>query len=140
MASPFAFLTQYAIQAPLLLIWLVGMALALLWWQRAPKVALVTCVACGLFLLDALVRSGCKDRVHLLLAGWVAPEMEAWLASHDVDVLRQQNKKLQEEARRLQSSDEIERIAREQFNMVFPGEQVYKVMPAPEASTTTTVP
>ena len=55
MASPFAFLTQYAIQAPILLIWLVGMALALLWWQRAPKVALVTCVVCGLFLLDALI-------------------------------------------------------------------------------------
>ena len=55
MASPFAFLAQYAIQAPLLLIWLVGMALALLWWQRAPKVALMTCVACGLFLLDALI-------------------------------------------------------------------------------------
>jgi len=55
LASPFAFLTQYAIQAPILLIWLVGMALALLWWQRAPKVALVTCVVCGLFLLDALI-------------------------------------------------------------------------------------
>jgi hypothetical protein len=54
-ASPFAFFTQYAIQAPQLLIWLVGMALALVWWQRAPKVALVTCVDCGLFLLDALV-------------------------------------------------------------------------------------
>jgi hypothetical protein len=55
LASPFAFLSQYAIQAPMLLIWLVGMALALLWWQRAPKVALVTCIACGLFLLDALI-------------------------------------------------------------------------------------
>jgi hypothetical protein len=55
LASPFAFLSQYAIQAPMLLIWLVGMALALLWWQRAPKVALATCVACGLFLLDALI-------------------------------------------------------------------------------------
>jgi hypothetical protein len=55
LASPFAFLAQYAIQVPLLLIWLVGMALALLWWQRAPKAALATCVACGLFLLDALI-------------------------------------------------------------------------------------
>jgi len=55
LASPFAFLAQYAIQAPLLLIWLVGMALALLWWQRAPKVALATGVVCGLFLLDALI-------------------------------------------------------------------------------------
>jgi hypothetical protein len=53
--SPFTFLAQYAIQAPLLLIWLVGMALALLWWQRAPRVALVTCIACGVFVLDALI-------------------------------------------------------------------------------------
>ena len=55
MPSPFAFLAQYAIQAPQLLIWLVGIALAIVWWQRAPKVALVTSVACGLFLLDALL-------------------------------------------------------------------------------------
>ena len=55
MASPFSFLAQYAIQAPMLLVWLAGMALALLWWQRAPKVALATCVVCGLFLLDALI-------------------------------------------------------------------------------------
>jgi hypothetical protein len=53
--SPLAFLAQYAVQAPQLLIWLVGIALALVWWQRAPKVALVTCIACGLFLLDALI-------------------------------------------------------------------------------------
>jgi hypothetical protein len=55
LTSPFAFLAQYAIQAPMLLVWLAGMALALLWWQRAPKVALVTCIVCGLFLLDALI-------------------------------------------------------------------------------------
>ena len=29
--------------------------MALVWWQRAPKVALATCVACGLFVLDALI-------------------------------------------------------------------------------------
>ncbi len=61
-------------------------------------------------------------------------------AAHDVAVLREQNKKLQVAAERLQSPEETTRIAREQFNMVFPGEQVYKVLPAPAASTTTTVP
>ncbi|MEO7913536.1 MAG: hypothetical protein ABIV47_28120 [Roseiflexaceae bacterium] len=55
MPSPLAFLAQYAVQAPQLLIWLAGIALAIAWWQRAPKVALVTCIACGLFLLDALI-------------------------------------------------------------------------------------
>lgn len=37
----------------------------------------------GVFLLDALLRSGVADRFHLLLAGWMAPDMEAWLASRD---------------------------------------------------------
>jgi glycogen(starch) synthase len=37
----------------------------------------------GVFLLDALLRSGVADRFHLLLAGWMAPDMEAWLAEHE---------------------------------------------------------
>jgi hypothetical protein len=65
--SPFAFLAQYAIQAPLLLVWLAGVALALLWWQRAPKVALVTCVACALFLLDALIGTAISVALPSLL-------------------------------------------------------------------------
>ncbi|MDA0168150.1 glycosyltransferase family 4 protein [Solirubrobacter taibaiensis] len=39
----------------------------------------------GVFLLDALLRSGVADRFHLLLAGWMAPDMEAWLAEHDLE-------------------------------------------------------
>jgi glycosyltransferase involved in cell wall biosynthesis len=37
----------------------------------------------GVFLLDALLRSGVADAFHLLLAGWMAPDMEAWLAAHE---------------------------------------------------------
>src|SRR4051794_3615761 len=40
----------------------------------------------GVLLLDALRRSGAQDRIHLLLAGWMEPEMEAWLATHDIHV------------------------------------------------------
>ena len=39
----------------------------------------------GVFLLDALLRSGVADRFHLLLAGWMAPDMEAWLAEHELE-------------------------------------------------------
>ena len=99
-------------------------------------------------------RWGSRGRVALLALGvaailflfvfptrsYLAQRRQVGAAAHDVDMLRQQNKKLQIEAQRLQSPDEIERIAREQFNMVFPGEQVFKVMPAPEALTTTTIP
>jgi hypothetical protein len=53
----FPVLSQLAIQVPLMLVWLVGMVLALTWWQRAPKVAAVTCVACALFLVDTLIGS-----------------------------------------------------------------------------------
>jgi glycosyltransferase involved in cell wall biosynthesis len=40
----------------------------------------------GVFLLDALLRSGAQDRLHVLLAGVLAPEMEAWLATHEIAV------------------------------------------------------
>jgi cell division protein FtsB len=99
-------------------------------------------------------RWGSRGRVALIALGvaailfvfvfptrsYLAQRRQVSGAAHDVAVLREQNKKLQVAAERLQSPDEIERIAREQFNMVFPGEQVYKVLPAPAASTTTTVP
>ena len=53
---------------------------------------------------------------------------------HDVEVLREQNERLAAEANRLQTPSEIERLAREMFHMVFPGEQAYSVMPeAPES-------
>ncbi|WP_157592731.1 glycosyltransferase family 4 protein [Solirubrobacter soli] len=39
----------------------------------------------GVFLLDALRRSGVAERFHVLLAGWMAPDMEAWLAEHPVE-------------------------------------------------------
>ena len=39
----------------------------------------------GVFLLDALLRSGVADRFHVLLAGWMEPDMEAWLAEHELE-------------------------------------------------------
>jgi len=57
---------------------------------------------------------------------------------HDVNVLKEQNDKLAAEVNQLQTPAEIERMAREQFHMVFPGEQPFNVSPA--ATTTTTVP
>jgi cell division protein FtsB len=99
-------------------------------------------------------RWGSRGRVALIALGvaailfvfvfptrsYLAQRRQVGAAAHDVAVLREQNKKLQIAAERLQSPDEIERVAREQFNMVNPGEQVYKVLPAPAPSTTTTVP
>lgn len=60
-------------------------------------------------------------------------------AKHDLAVLREQNDRLAEEASRLQTPEEVERVAREQHNMVRPGEAAFAVIPpSPTAPTTTT--
>ena len=43
-------------------------------------------------------------------------------------MLKAQNEVLAREAKQLQTPSEIERLAREQFNMVLPGEQAYNVV------------
>ena len=46
-----------------------------------------------------------------------------------VDVSKAQNEVLTREEHQLRTKSQIERLAREQFNMVLPGEQAYNVMP-----------
>ena len=50
-------------------------------------------------------------------------------ARHDVQVMHEQNERLAAEAKRLQTPAEIERMAREQYHYVYPGEQAYSVDP-----------
>ncbi len=64
-------------------------------------------------------------------------------AQHDVDVLREQNDALAAKAAQLQTDAAIEQMAREQFHLVFPGEQSYNVgpgEPTPSGTSTTTIP
>ena len=64
-------------------------------------------------------------------------------ARHALEVVQAQNKELAREAALLQTPVEIERLARVQFNMVFPGEHAFNVVtPAktPPASATTATP
>jgi cell division protein FtsB len=46
-------------------------------------------------------------------------------------ILREQNDRLEDQLERLSTPEEIERIAREQYNLVRPGEEAYSVLPAP---------
>jgi hypothetical protein len=48
-----------------------------------------------------------------------------------LQVLGEQNEDLQQRAKRLQTDAEIERLAREQYNLVKPGEEAYAVLPPP---------
>lgn len=49
-----------------------------------------------------------------------------------------ENGKLQDEAAKLQTDAEIESLARRDYNLAKPGEEVYALVPSPE--TTTTIP
>jgi cell division protein FtsB len=51
-----------------------------------------------------------------------------------LDRLQRQNGALGQEARRLESPDEVARIARQQYQLVDPGQQVYEVLPPPSAT------
>jgi cell division protein FtsB len=48
-----------------------------------------------------------------------------------LSVLREQNEALDERIEALSTPAEIERLAREQYNLVHPGEEAYSVLPAP---------
>ena len=74
---------------------------------------------------------------------YLAQRRQVSSAQHDVDVLRAQNDQLAAQAAELQTPAAIERMAREQFHLVFPGEQVYDVVPGPatpSGTSTTTIP
>jgi cell division protein FtsB len=46
--------------------------------------------------------------------------------------VRADNQATQDEVQRLDSDDEIEKVAREQYGLVKPGEEVYHLLPAPQ--------
>jgi cell division protein FtsB len=69
---------------------------------------------------------------------YLAQRRQVTRASHDLAVLRQQNATLSGEAAKLQTDAEIERIARDRYDMVLPGERLFSIYPSPPATTTTT--
>jgi hypothetical protein len=52
-------------------------------------------------------------------------------AEERLAVLRAQNDAYDARVERLETLEEVERLAREQYNLVFPGEEAYAVLPAP---------
>jgi cell division protein FtsB len=54
-------------------------------------------------------------------------------AQKQLAVLDEQNAQLERRAQELESDAEIERLAREQYNLVKPGEEAYAVLPPPTA-------
>jgi hypothetical protein len=61
-------------------------------------------------------------------------------ATRNVQTLNQQNDALQQRADQLHTDAEIERLAREQYHLVKPGEKAFAILPAPTPPTTTLPP
>ncbi|MDQ1466326.1 MAG: hypothetical protein QOH10_741 [Actinomycetota bacterium] len=71
-------------------------------------------------------------------SSYVSQARQVSRARHDLAVLREQNRTLATEAAKLQTPSEIERIARERYNMALPGERLFSIVPTAPATTTTT--
>ena len=63
---------------------------------------------------------------------YFAQRQDLAAASERVEVLSEQNTELSERVKRLQTDAEIERLAREQYDLVKPGEEAYAILPAPD--------
>jgi cell division protein FtsB len=62
---------------------------------------------------------------------WLDQRHQVSAAQQRLDVLRQQNDELQAQLDELSTPEEVERLAREQYNLVRPGEEAYSLLPAP---------
>ena len=62
---------------------------------------------------------------------YLRQQRELSAAEHKLDLFREQNGRLEAEVKRLESDEEIERIARARFNLVKPGEEAYAIVPVP---------
>lgn len=61
-------------------------------------------------------------------------------AEEQLSVLEEQNARLTEQSKQLQSDAEIERLARERYGLVKPGERAFVIVPTPTTTTTTPPP
>ena len=64
---------------------------------------------------------------------WLAQRQDLEATERKVAVLAAQNASLEARVTRLNTDAEIERLAREQYNLVRPGEEAYAILPAPPA-------
>ena len=71
---------------------------------------------------------------------WWAQRAEMKSATEQLQVLDEQNTVLAARVEALQSDDEIERLAREQYNLVRPGEEAYALLPSAGSTPQVTVP
>jgi len=67
---------------------------------------------------------------------YLAQRQDLAAASERAKVLSGENKSLSDRAAKLHDNAEIERLAREQYGLVKPGEEAYAILPSPPPPTT----
>lgn len=100
--------------------------------RRAARVRRAGRIAVGLALVSLLIYAIFPVRTYLNLRS--ATDR----AETQLEVLTEENERLAEQQELLQRDEEIERRARRDFGWIYPDEDAYGVLPAPETSTTTT--
>jgi cell division protein FtsB len=96
--------------------------------RRAGRLVLASVTLVGVLFLFVL-----PGRTYL------AQRRSLTASANRVQVLSKENAKLSEQVQVLQTDAEIERLAREQYGLVKPGEQAYAILP-PKAPPTTAPP
>lgn len=66
-------------------------------------------------------------------ATWLEQRDESAQVRSELDSLITEQGELRREISRMRTDEEVERIARRDFNYVYPGEEAYAVLPAPPA-------
>ena len=87
-----------------------------------------------------LVAIGLLFVVVFPVSAWIDQRASLDQSEHRLDVLKRERMRLDREAARLTSPGEVERIARERYGMVKPGEQAYAAVPVGPTTSTTTLP
>lgn len=87
---------------------------------------LVRAAAVLLVLVAVLFLAGFPARTYLEQRDAIASTNER------LAVLRRSNKALSARAEELHDKEAVERLAREQYNLVRPGEEAYAILPGPE--------
>ncbi len=99
--------------------------------RRRRALALRTSVA-------VLVAVGLLFVVVFPVSAWLDQRADLDRSERRLETLTRERKRLDRAAARLTSAAEIERIARERYGMVKPGEQAYAALPGSSTTTTST--
>jgi cell division protein FtsB len=79
-----------------------------------------------------VVAAGLLLLLVLPTRAWLGQRSDIASAQQKLSVIDAENAKLEARLKALQTPEEIERVAREQYNLAADGEQVFSVLPPPE--------